>query len=86
MSSLLRLLMLALALGCASSLRIAVAPTRSAAARSAAVRMALPKLDDARSLSADEIEQEIASAKKVRRRPTSLRAALPLAPPRPRVL
>ena len=60
-----RLLLLGLALTMTSALQIAVGTTH-AVARAPAVRMALPKLDDARNLSTDEIEQEIAAAKKVR--------------------
>ena len=57
------MLLLALALVSASGLRVVVGASRSAAARSC-VRMALPKIEDARSLSTEEIEKEIATAKK----------------------
>lgn len=67
MSGLLRVLLLALALVSTSGLRVVVGSRRGAAARST-VRMALPKIEDARSLSTEEIEAEIATAKKVRAR------------------
>ena len=63
--SLFRLMLLALALVSTSALRVPAATTR-VASRAAAAHMAMPNLDDARNLSTDEIEQEIAAAKKVR--------------------
>ena len=62
-----RFLLLALALVSTSALRVPVATTR-VASRSAAAQMAMPSLEDARSLSTDEIEAEIVAAKKVRGR------------------
>jgi len=57
----LRLLLLALALVSTSGLRVFVGTQR----RTCAARMmALPKIEDARSLSTEEIEAEIANAKK----------------------
>merc|ERR1711918_57118 len=61
--SLFRLMLLALALVSTSALRVPAATTR-VASRPAAAHMAMPNLDDARNLSTDEIEQEIAAAKK----------------------
>jgi ribosomal protein L29 len=60
----LRYVLLAIAFVTTSGLQVAV-PARPAAARSA-VRMAMPSMEDARSLSTEEIEKEIVSAKKVR--------------------
>ena len=65
-----RLLMLALMLTAASGLRLVVGSTRAnTVSRAAHACMAMPKLEDARSLSTEEIQQEIATAKKVRRAP-----------------
>ena len=58
------LLMCAL-LSTATGLRLFVGSARPAAVRSCAARMALPKIEDARSLSTEEIEAEIETAKKV---------------------
>jgi len=58
-----RLVLLALALVSTSALRLPVATAR-VASRAAAPQMAMPSLDDARNLSTDEIEKEIATAKK----------------------
>ena len=55
-------------LATASGLRIFVGTARATTARACAANMALPKIDDARSLSTEEIEAEIATAKKVRDR------------------
>lgn len=63
--SLLRLLLLALALVSSSGLRVFVGSTRSSTVARAATRMALPKVEDARNLSTEEIEQEIVAAQKV---------------------
>ena len=60
---LLRLMVLMMALVSASGLRVFVGSSRSTAAR-AAVSMALPKVEDARSLSTEEIEAEMVTAKK----------------------
>jgi len=58
-------LMLLALVASASGLRVCVHSTRPEVARSAAARMmAFPKFEDARSLSTDEIESEIATAKK----------------------
>ena len=57
------LLMCAL-LSTATGLRLFVGSARPAAVRSCAARMALPKIEDARSLSTEEIEAEIETAKK----------------------
>ena len=58
----LRFVVLALAFAASSALQIPVAGARSTTAR-ATVQMALPKVEDARSLSTEEIEKEIAAAK-----------------------
>ena len=58
-------MMLVLALTTAAGLRV-VGGAAHAASRSCAVRMSLPNVADARSLSTAEVEQEIAAAKKVR--------------------
>ena len=58
-------------LATASGLRIFVGTARATTARACAANMALPKIDDARSLSTEEIEAEIATAKKVRDRALS---------------
>ena len=69
MAALLRLLVLALAIVSTSGLRVFVGSARATAVRSgAASMMALPKIEDARALSTEEIEAEIAMAKKVRSR------------------
>ena len=65
MKGVLRVLMLVLALTTAAGLRVEGGAAH-ATSRSSAVRMALPKVADARSLSTAEVEQEIAAAKKVR--------------------
>ena len=62
-----RLLTLALCLVSASGLQLVAGANRAAAvtaARAASVSMALPKVEDARSLSTEEIEKEVAAAKK----------------------
>ena len=63
MASLLRLMLLALALVSASGLRVFVGTSRPGAAR-VAVTMALPSIEDARSLSTEEIEAEMVTAQK----------------------
>jgi len=62
-ASLLRIVLLALCLVTTDALRVFVGAARNTATRSA-VRMALPKMDDARNLSTEEIEKEIVAAKK----------------------
>ena len=57
------MMVLMMALVSASGLRVFVGSSRSTAAR-AAVSMALPKVEDARSLSTEEIEAEMVTAKK----------------------
>merc|ERR1719213_861341 len=59
----LRLLLLALALISVSGLRLIVGSSRPTAARALA-RMALPKFDDAKSLSTEEIQAELTTAEK----------------------
>ena len=63
-------------LATASGLRIFVGTARATTARACAANMALPKIDDARSLSTEEIEAEIATAKKVRDRALSRGGAI----------
>ena len=70
MQGVFRLLMLALMLVSASGLRLVVGSTRATTVSRAAASMAMPKLEDARSLSTEEIQAEIATAKKVRGVPT----------------
>ena len=60
----LRFVVLALAFVTSSALQIPVTAARPQIARGD-VQLALPKLDDARSLSTEEIEKEIAAAKTV---------------------
>ena len=55
-------------LSSANALQVPASSTRIAV-RSSGVRMAMPSVDDARNLSTDEIEAEIAAAKKVSCRP-----------------
>ena len=64
---LLHTLLLLLALASTSGLRLFVGSSRPHAVR-ACVHAALPKIEDARSLSTEEIEAEIVTAKKVRSR------------------
>ena len=61
---LLRLLLLALGLVATSGFQLAVGSSHVAAGRACTARMALPKIEDARSLSTEEIESEISTAKK----------------------
>ena len=63
MASLLRCLLLALFMASASGLRVVVGSARPAAVRGMA-RMALPAIEDARSLSTEEIRAEMVTAKK----------------------
>jgi len=63
MAPLFRLLLIALALASAGALRLPAVASQGIS-RAAAPQMAFPTLDDARNLSTDEIEQEIATAKK----------------------
>lgn len=63
-ASLLRLLVLAIALVSASGLRVFVGSARPAVMRSVSASMALPSIDDARALSTEELEAEMATAKK----------------------
>ena len=63
MASLLRCLLLALFMASASGLRLVVGSARPAAVRGMA-KMALPSIEDARSLSTEEIQAEMATAKK----------------------
>lgn len=65
------MLLLALALAATNGLKVFVTTTTSrpaSAVRCYTARMALPKIEDARSLSTEEIEAEISTAKKVRTR------------------
>mmetsp|Transcript_29754 Transcript_29754/g.50845 ORF Transcript_29754/g.50845 Transcript_29754/m.50845 type:complete len:104 (+) Transcript_29754:54-365(+) len=64
MSTVFRLLLLAIALVQSAALRVAVAPAPAALATRASLRMAMPTIEDARTLSDAEIEQEIFNAKK----------------------
>ena len=59
-SSLLRLVLLAIAFVQGDALRVMVAP-----ARVSTMRMAMPTIEDARALSTEEVELEIFNAKKV---------------------
>lgn len=68
-----RVLLLALALFASTEALRLPAATPQVASRAAAAQMALPKLDDARTLSTDEIEAEIAAAKKARATPSAAR-------------
>jgi len=65
MASMLRLIVLAIAMVSANALRVpVVASTQPALARTSNVQMAMPSVDDARNLSSEEIEQELVTAKK----------------------
>ncbi len=80
----LRKLVIALAL-CASSsaLQIGAPAVRTPAlSRCASPACALPKFADAQALSVDEIEKELASAKKVRARPAASPSPRPARPAR----
>lgn len=63
MASLLRCLLLALFMASSSGLRLVVGSARPAAVRGMA-KMALPSIEDARSLSTEEIQAEMVTAKK----------------------
>lgn len=78
MASMLRLIVLAIAMVSANALRVpVVASAQPALARTSNVQMAMPSVDDARNLSSEEIEQELVTAKKVRRPQQTAAIALP---------
>ena len=79
-SGMLRMLVLVLAFAATNGLKVFVTSSRPAV-RCYTATMALPKMEDARSLSTEDIEKEIATAKKVRGAIPTHRAAR-ASPPR----